>query len=68
MLANNSLAKMGHANIQSATTGWAFLDVINGLRHGGISYYRMAREPMQGTHSTTAFGGNQTESAKISKL
>src|SRR5262249_33257360 len=59
MLANDSLAEVCHANLQSATAGRTFLNVIDGLRHVGISYYRVARVPLPGRYCTPVPGGMQ---------
>src|SRR6185295_4758268 len=35
MLADNLLAQVNNADLEPSTTGRAFLDIINGLRHAG---------------------------------
>src|SRR6516165_9103956 len=64
MLAHHALAQVSHADVQPAPAGWTFLYVIHGLRHGGISYYRLARREFPGHHSTKCWAHMQIKSGR----
>jgi len=68
MLAHDAAAEIGHPNVKASPAGRAFLNVIQGIRHNGTSYYRCLG-PSDATNIVSPRGrGLQTNCGKFGRI